>query len=193
MPPKAGLDKAIVVQAAARLVNTEGAQALNLNRLAQELGVRTPSLYNHVRGMPGLLRELALLNTRLLGDRLAKAAIGRSGPQALWRIAQAYREFINENTGLYLLSLRSSGRQSPVDQELQAAEANVVETCLAVLASFGLEGDDGLHALRGLRSIVHGFATLEAAGGFGLPLDCDESFRRLVDLFIAGLNLTQAA
>jgi hypothetical protein len=45
-----------------------------------------------------------------------------------------------------------------------------------------------LHAVRGLRSLVHGFATLEVAGGFGMPLDIDESFRRLVELLISGLG-----
>jgi hypothetical protein len=60
---------------------------------------------------------------------------------------------------------------------------------VAVLDSFGLSGDDALHAVRGLRSIVHGFATLEVMGGFGLPLDCDESFRRLVSMFIRGLGV----
>ena len=39
-----------------------------------------------------------------------------------------------------------------------------------------------------LRSVIHGFATLEVAGGFGLPLDCDESFRRLIAMLIAGLQ-----
>ncbi len=45
-----------------------------------------------------------------------------------------------------------------------------------------------LHAVRGLRSIVPGFVTLEGAGGFGLPLDLDESFRRLVAAFVKGLR-----
>jgi hypothetical protein len=36
--------------------------------------------------------------------------------------------------------------------------------------------------------MVHGFATLEVAGGFGLPQDCDESFRRLVDALAAGFE-----
>jgi hypothetical protein len=36
--------------------------------------------------------------------------------------------------------------------------------------------------------MVHGFATLEVAGGFGLPKDCDESFRRLVEALVAGLQ-----
>ena len=52
----------------------------------------------------------------------------------------------------------------------------------------GLRGEEGLHAVRGLRSVVHGFASLEVAGGFGLPLNLDESFRRLVEMFIHGLQ-----
>ena len=59
---------------------------------------------------------------------------------------------------------------------------------LAVMASLGLQGDDAIHAVRGLRSVVHGFATLEVAGGFGMPLDCDESFRRLIAALIRGLQ-----
>lgn len=188
MPPRPGLDKRLVVNSAADLVNREGIQALTLSRLARQLGVRTPSLYNHVDGLHGLYRELALLNTRQLGDHLGNAVIGKSGPQALAAIAQAYRAYIKEFPGLYLASLQASGTQEPVDSELQAAEARVVEVALAVMASFGLKGEDGLHAVRGLRSLVHGFATLEVAGGFGLPLDCDESFRRMVDILIHGLQ-----
>ena len=190
MPRRAGLDKAIVVQAAADLTNAEGVDALSLGRLAERLGVRTPSLYNHVDGLPGLYRELSLLNTRRLGERLSNAAIGKAGPDAVMAVAQAYREHIKESPGLYMASLRAAGNQAPVDVELQAAEDRVVHVGLAVVASFGLSGEDGLHAVRALRSVVHGFATLEVGGGFGLPLDCDESFRRLIAMLIAGLQQT---
>jgi WHG domain-containing protein len=40
--------------------------------------------------------------------------------------------------------------------------------------------------VRALRTAVHGFAALEAAGGFGRPLDRDASFRRLVDALARG-------
>ena len=89
-----------------------------------------------------------------------------------------------------MASLRAAGNQAPAGIELQAAEDRVVHVGLAVVASFGLSGEDGLHAVRALRSVVHGFATLEVAGGFGLPLDCDESFRRLIAMLIAGLQQT---
>ena len=189
MPSKAGLNKSKVVMAAADLVNTEGFDRLTLNRLAERLGVQTPSLYNHIDGLPGLQHELGLLNARMLGDLLEKAAVGKAGPEALRQVAQAYRAYIKDNPGIYMTSLRASGSQSQADEELKAAEDRIVEIGLAVVASFGLNGEDSLHAVRGLRSMVHGFATLEIAGGFGLPLDCDESFRRLVDMLIRGLQM----
>lgn len=186
--PRAGLDTATIVEAAATILNTEGVGALTLKRLARELGVKTPSLYNHIDGLPGLYRELALLNARTLGERFMQAAIGKSGPAALIAVAKAYRAYIKESPGAYLASLRSSGTQQPVDAELSAAEEQSVQVGVAVIASFGLTGEDALHALRGLRSLVHGFATLEIAGGFGLPLSLDESFDRLLQMFVHALQ-----
>lgn len=188
MQHRAGLDQKVVVEAAAELVNAEGEQSLTLSRLAERLGVQTPSLYNHVDGLAGLYRALALKNARDLAERLAQATIGKAGPQALMALAQAYRDYIKAAPGVYLASLRASGNQENPDPQLQAAEERTVRVVLAVVASFGLEGDDGIHAVRGLRSVVHGFASLEIAGGFGLPLDCDESFRRLVEILIRGLQ-----
>jgi AcrR family transcriptional regulator len=188
MPRKERLDKERVVSAAAELINAEGLDALNLHRLADRLGVQTPSLYNHVDGFAGLRRDLALLSVRSLGDRMANAALGKSGSEAIMAVAQAYRDYIKAAPGLYAASLWVNHATVQEDAELQAAEERVVQVTLAVIASFGIAGEDALHAVRGLRSVVHGFATLEMAGGFGLPLDCDESFRRLMRMLIHGLQ-----
>jgi AcrR family transcriptional regulator len=174
-------------------LNEEGVEALTLNRLAQDLGVKTPSLYNHIDGLPGLYRELAISNARTLGERFTQAAIGKAGPTALIAVAQAYRTYIKEAPGVYLVSLRSSGTQQPVDAELRAAEEISLHVTVAVVASFGITGDAALHSVRGLRSLVHGFATLEIAGGFGLPLDLDESFDRLLQMFVRALQATGSA
>ena len=188
MSPRSNLTKQTVVQAAADLINAEGLEALSLGRLAKELGIRTPSLYNHVDGLPGLMRELSTLNARNLADRLSEAAIGQSGPESVRAVMQAMRAYIKEYPGLYLSTVRASGTQAEADPELEQEEARSVKVGMAVMASFGLEGEEAVHALRGLRSLVHGFTTLEISGGFGIPLDLDESFSRLVDLFIAGLE-----
>jgi hypothetical protein len=57
-----------------------------------------------------------------------------------------------------------------------------------VLAGYGLEGQEALHATRAIRSALHGFALLEAEQGFGMPLDVDESFAALVAVLDRGLR-----
>ncbi len=188
MSPRSNLSKQAVVQAAAELIDAEGWDALSLGRLAEKLGVRTPSLYNHVDGLPGLRRELSVRNARNLAERLSQAAIGQSGPELVRAVMQAIRSYIKDHPGLYLSTLRASGTQAEADPELEQAEARSVQVGMAVMASFGLEGEQAVHAVRGLRSVVHGFATLEISGGFGMPLDLEESFSRLVEFFIAGLE-----
>ena len=182
------LDKNAVVQAAVEILNAEGVQALTLSRLAEELGIQTPSLYNHVEGLHGLQQELAILNAKLLADRLSSAAMGKSGTELFMEASQAFRAYVKEYPGLYMSTLRSSGAQETPNKELQLEEERTVNVGLVVMASLGLKGENAIHGLRAFRSMVHGFATLEVAGGFGLPQDCDESFRRLVLALVAGLQ-----
>jgi len=190
MPRKtrARLDKNVVVQTAVDLLNAEGVSALSLSRLANELGIKTPSLYNHVDGLDGLQRELEVMNARLLADRFSDAAIGKSGSELFMDVSQAFRDYVKEYPGLYMSTLRSSSRQPALDENLQREEARMMKVGLAVMASLGLQGEDAIHGLRAFRSMVHGFAMLEIAGGFGLPQDCDESFRRLISALVAGLQ-----
>ncbi len=65
-----GLDHEAVIQAAAELADERGVDALTLAALATRLGIRSQSLYAHVDGLDGLLRDLALHSVRLLGDEL---------------------------------------------------------------------------------------------------------------------------
>ena len=186
--PRTRLDKNAVLQAAVEILNAEGVQALTLSRLAETLHIQTPSLYNHVDGLAGLQRELAVLNAKLLADRLGAAAIGKSGEELFMDASQAFRAFVKEYPGLYMSTLRSSGTQQVQDPNLQREEERMMKVGVAIMASLGLQGEDAIHGLRAFRSMVHGFATLEVAGGFGLPQDCDESFRRLVSALVAGLQ-----
>jgi AcrR family transcriptional regulator len=186
--PRAGLNREAVVEAAATLADEDGLEGVTLAELASRLGVRTPSLYNHVAGLEGLRRELALLGTHELGRRLGRAAVGKTTDEATFAMGQAYRDFVKERPGLYAATVRSYRISDPEDPELAAAEGDALETVLAVLASYGLSGEEAVHAARGLRSVAHGFATLEVAGGFGIPLDLDESFRRLLRAFTEGLR-----
>lgn len=182
---RAGLDRDAVLAAAVAIADAEGLDALTLAGLARALGIRTPSLYNHVPSLGALQRDLALAGLREANARMIRAAVGVAREAALVAVGLAYRDFARERPGLYAASLRAAPAD---DAELQKAGEEVVATVLAVLAGYGLSGDDALHAARGLRAIIHGFVSLEAAGGFGLALDLKESLTRLLEAFGKGLE-----
>ena len=81
----------------------------------------------------------------------------------------------------------------PGDAELAAAAGEAVEVLAAVLRGWGLKGTDGIHAVRGIRAALHGFAEIERAGGFALATSVDESFERLVATLAAGLDQSSSA
>ncbi len=190
MARRPGLTRERVVDTAAETIDREGLQALSLASLAKAFGVRTPSLYNHVGGLDDLRGALRLRGLETLERRLQRATVGRAGRDALLALARAYRAFATEHPGLYQLTLGAEGPDAQRARDAEAADeaaARVVAVVLSVLSGYDLEGDAALHATRALRSSLHGFVALEAAGAFGLPLDLDVSFDRLVDVHEAAL------
>jgi AcrR family transcriptional regulator len=183
--PRLGLDAEAVVDAAARLADAEGLQAVTLARLAADLGVRPPSLYAHVVGLDDLHRRLATRAARELGAELQEAAAGRAGTDALRAVANSYRAYSTAHPGTYA-ALQPA--PDPDDHEATAAASRVVGVVLAVLRGYDLEGDDAIHATRIVRSALHGFVTVRDAGGFELSLDLDETFERLVHMLDRGLR-----
>ena len=189
MAKRVGIDKDAVVRAAAKIADEQGWDALTLARLAKKLRVQSPSLYNHVGGLEALRRELKMLALRELGATAARATVGKSRDDAVRGLAAAYRAFVKRHPGIYAATMVTAVQRDP---ELSAAGDQIVETCLSVMAGYGLDRREGIHAVRALRSAVHGFTALEAAGGFGIPVDVDQSFDWLVTALLKGLAPARA-
>jgi AcrR family transcriptional regulator len=187
--PRQGLDTQRVVEEAVRIADSEGLEAVTLARVAKDLGVQPPSLYNHVDGRAGLLRLLSLMSLRELADAFRDAAVGLSRGDALASIARAYRGYAKAHPGVYATTVWAP---PPGDEELQAAARRVIDVIAAVLAGWGFEGEAMLHRVRVIRAALHGFVAIEAAGGFGLPLGRDQSFELLIATLVAGLDTITA-
>jgi AcrR family transcriptional regulator len=181
---RAGLTAESIVDAAAALADREGLPAVSLARLAADLGVRPPSLYKHVAGLDAIHRALALRGLHEATARLQRAAVGKARDEALRALAHAYWQFARERPGLYAAALPSPASN---DREIALAGEALIGTLVAVLGGYGLKGDDVRHAMRGLRAIIHGFVSLDAAGGFRLKADLAASFDKLIAAFAAGL------
>jgi hypothetical protein len=100
-------------------------------------------------------------------------------------VANAYRTFAKHHPGMYSATLRAIRPDDAAGHEISSHMLDVMRT---ILAPFELDEDRSIHALRGFRSLVHGFVSLEAVNGFGLKQDIDESFRFVLRSFVAGLN-----
>ena len=184
MTPRLGLDTEAVVDAAEKLADADGLEALSLAAVAEHVGVRAPSLYVHIGGLDDLRRRLAIRGARRLAAALQKAAVGRARDDALGAVAQAYRAYASDHPGTYAALQRAP---QPDDAKARAAAAEAVDVFVAMLRGYCIEEDDAIHATRIIRAALHGFVSLEAGQGFGLPLDVDETFGRLTAVLAQGL------
>jgi hypothetical protein len=112
---------------------------------------------------------------------MQEAAAGRARGDALRAVAAAYRAYARAHPGSYAAAQRAADLSGD-------AGARAVRVFTAVLAGYGLAGDDAIHATRAVRAALHGFAALEAGGGFGMAQSVDETFERLVSLLDDGLQ-----
>ena len=174
-----------LLKVATILVNQRGLDDLSMSELAQALNVRTPTLYSHITGIDDLKRLLALHGLAELDRAMVRATIGISGPDAVRAVLNAYREFVEKNPGLYAATVPTPPRS---DREWSAAVDRLMDTLLASLRYYDLRGPEKVHALRGLRSLVHGFVSLESSGALKHPVNRNDSFAWLVESFLAALE-----
>jgi AcrR family transcriptional regulator len=182
--PRAGLDRAVVVERAGELLDQRPGDSLSLAVVAESLGVRAPSLYKHVNGLPGLHHGLVLHAKGALAGALREAVVGLSRDDAVTALADAYRRWALAHPGRYALTVRAPVAGDAEDQAVSDRLGSVIYT---VLGGYGLKGDDVVDATRFLRSALHGFVALETGGAFALPVDLERSWRRAVRSVVAAL------
>jgi len=185
MSPRVGLDINMLLQNAAELADSHGLDHVTLAMLANKLGIRSPSIYNHVKGLDDLRNKLAIYGLKELTDVITHAAFGRAKDDAVYAIGEAYVTFARNHPGLYEATLRAP---DPGDKEYQQMSSKLIDLVVRVINAYGLEDDEVLHAVRGFRSILHGFASIEQKGGFGLPLDLDVTLHFIINTFLLGIQ-----
>jgi AcrR family transcriptional regulator len=183
--PKVGLELKTILDAAGELADQYGMQEVSLANLAKKLNIRPPSLYNHFNGLPGLKKELAIYGIDMLYVELTHSAIGVAGVEAVIALSKAYINFARKHPGIYEATLMAP---DPEDIDVQMTGEKVVKLTVRILQAFQIEGDKALHAVRGLRSILHGFSLLEQKRGFNMALDLDESLEITIRAFLTGIT-----
>jgi AcrR family transcriptional regulator len=149
------LSRERILSAALALVDAEGLAALSTRRLAAELGVSGPSLYNHFATKDELLEAAA-------DDVIARVDISPLGtrpwPEALRTWAASYRETLAAHPNLIPVAAHGPGRRPHALRMADAVYGALVE------AGWPPREATQIGAL--MRYFVVGAATASFAAGF---------------------------
>lgn len=164
-----------VLRAALDVVHTHGPHALGTAAVADALGIRPPSIYHHFAGNDALHHAVAVSGWQQLLATLPADLTLRT-------YAHAYRSFAMANPSLYRVMTETPF--DPTDPELLGVAAQGLRS----LSELGLREGDVIHALRGLRAMLHGFVDMEIRGQVRLDVpSADESFAWLIEVVLHGL------
>ncbi|HSL11782.1 MAG TPA: TetR/AcrR family transcriptional regulator C-terminal domain-containing protein [Actinomycetota bacterium] len=165
-----------VVDAALRLMDDEGLDAVSMRRVAREVGVEAMSLYNHVRDKEDLLD--GVVERIMAGFRFPDGG-AVTDPVTYGRtIALEWRALLKAHPNVIALfahqhkPMRSLGSLRPMEVALQT------------LRDMGLSVEDSLRAFQVIGGYIMGYVMMETgqmftpgdddAGVFALELPADE-------------------
>jgi AcrR family transcriptional regulator len=156
-----------------------------MSALADRLGVRPPSLYNHIASLDDLYSQLTIKGlaelTRTVEEALA--ANQDSGPSRA--IAVATRQFAKDHPTLFHYSTHGMHLSKP-DRKRYGGRLMKI-TSDAYLETVG-PAKKGEAAQYLMRCLVYGFITLEINGALEPAKNLDKLYDNLIDIADAGIR-----
>jgi AcrR family transcriptional regulator len=183
-PAPARTTDAAILAAARDLLEAGGPDAVTMAAVAEQVGVRPPSLYKHVASRSALLLAVADDAMAEIGAELASAA--RTGDPAadIRSMALAFRAWAQRGPNVYRhLFGRFTGDDRPSTGLAAVAVAPLLDACARLAGPA-----HALDAARLLTAYVHGFTNMDLSGGFGLGGDVDAAFRWGVETLTGALG-----
>lgn len=160
-----------IVRAARELLEQEGPSSLSMRRLGDRIGMRAPSIYEHLRDKQALEAALISVGFEEQAELFARAVHGSDDPLA--SIAAAYRDFAHRQPHLYRLMT-----ERPLRRDLLAA--GVEEA--AALPLLRVTGGN-LEQARAIWAFAHGMVILELNRRFPPGADLDTTWRTGIEAF----------
>lgn len=182
-----GLTKEIIVAEAISMIEDTGQPVVSLHELAHRLGIKTPSLYNHIKNTKELQYAVFQYAIEKFVSNQKSATENKQKDEAVRAFADAYHSFATENKGLYRLIMSIPSENDDRGKELAVPLLNTV---VAILSLYGLTEESVAHWQRVFRAILHGFISEEELGYFYYynTIDLNKSRDIAVQCFLDGLH-----
>lgn len=184
-----------MLELVAHICATEGAAALTVRRLAQELGTSTMSLYSHFANKDALIRATVDEFVARFAQALRAVPVTDSPLYDFICLAHRYRSISLENRDLYRVAM-VSGRLSLSQDEPRGMQgmfgycAEVVARCIV---SKDLRIDDPKVGLMAFWTAVHGQVVLEMEKVFSAPSAGFRAWENCFRALLVGLGAKAGA
>ena len=131
--PRQGLNRENVIDAAIKLIEEKGYSNFSINELAKSLNVKPASLYNHIVNIDEIFSETAARANSMMIEAEEKASKGKIRDEALFAIADAYRDFARSHYELYkvVFNLQNSRSDFMRKEEVGRTKAPIMEVLSA--------------------------------------------------------------
>ena len=182
-----GLTKDLILAEAVACMESTGQPVVSLHEVARRLGVKTPSLYNHIKNTKELRYEIFQYAIgQFVANQRASTANKRKD-EAVRAFAEAYHTFATENNGLYRLIMSIPSEE---DERAKEVAIPLLETVVEILTDYGLTEESVAHWQQVFRAILHGFISEEDLGYFYYykSIDLKKSRDIAVQCFLDGLH-----
>ena len=177
-------DRKTIINTARALIEREGIEHLSLAKLAKEVGIKAPSLYNHIDSKNSLLHaviEETYLQLFTAYDKALESS-GSSPEEKLLTILDAHYRFAHANPRSYILAYTAADADQLNNPDMLLQKAIQIQVIIKEIAGEG----NSLTALRGLLALVHGFVMLELNGQLRRGGDLQQTLQDAVRAYLRG-------
>ena len=102
---KNNISDELIIETSAKLSNKVGLDNLSLKMIAEELKIKSPSLYNHISSLDEIKMRLMIYGWKQIEEKMLDSAVGVSGYVALKNMCYAFYDYSTNNKGVFTAML----------------------------------------------------------------------------------------
>ncbi len=182
---KGNINKQLIIDTSAKLANKVGLENLSLKMIAEELNIKSPSLYNHFSNLKDIKRCLMFYGWKQLEDKMIDSAVGVSGYEALKNMCYAFYNYTTNNKGIFEAMLWYNKYDNEKTIHLTQ---RLYDLIFKITNTLNISERNTRHVIRTVRSFLEGFVLLVNNNSFGNPISVKESFDISLEIIINGIK-----
>jgi len=182
---KNNISDELIIETAALISDKVGLENLSLKMIAEELNIKSPSLYNHVSSLENIKEKLMIYGWKQIEEKMIDSAVGVSGYDAIKNMCYAFYDYATNNKGIFIAMLWYNKYESV---EKKNTTKRLFDMLFKIMKSLNISDDNINHIIRTLRGFLEGFSLLVNNNAFGNPISIKESFDLSLEIIMNGIK-----